>query len=142
MSGMKNRVCARVGGCNVAFGETSGQGIDEYVDWQINKNRNSDTKALSTCQQMCGKIPKLLDDVQLELSDNEIYDYVDRQLEYFTEQLGGIEKVLEFYNKRDELSFRDELFETFNIFLGVPTSLLQKIEIFRAKKNWCIYIKP
>jgi Parvulin-like peptidyl-prolyl isomerase len=47
----------------------------------------------------------------LELSDNEIYDYVDRQIEYFTEQLGGIEKVLEFYKKRDEISFRDELFE-------------------------------
>jgi hypothetical protein len=30
-----------------------------------------DTKALTTCQQMCGKIPKLLDGVQLELSDEE-----------------------------------------------------------------------
>ena len=47
----------------------------------------------------------------LELSDNEIYENVDRQLEYFTEQLGGIEKVLEFYKKKDEITFRDELFE-------------------------------
>ena len=39
----------------------------------------------------------------LELSDNEIYDYVDRQIEYFTEQLGGIDKVLEFYKKRSLL---------------------------------------
>ena len=31
----------------------------------------------------------------LEFSDNEIYDYVDRQIEYFTEQLGDIDKVLE-----------------------------------------------
>jgi peptidyl-prolyl cis-trans isomerase SurA len=37
----------------------------------------------------------------LEVSDQEIYDYVDQ----------SIEKVLEFYKKPDELSFRDELFQ-------------------------------
>ncbi len=47
----------------------------------------------------------------LEVSDTEIYSYVDQSIEYFTEQLGSLEKVLEFYNKRDELSFRDELFQ-------------------------------
>ena len=47
----------------------------------------------------------------LEVSDQEIYDYVDQSIAYFTDQLGSIEKVLEFYKKPDELSFRDELFE-------------------------------
>ena len=47
----------------------------------------------------------------LEVSDQEIYDYVDQSISYFTEQLGSIEKVLEFYNKPDEFSFREELFE-------------------------------
>ena len=47
----------------------------------------------------------------LEISDAEIYSYVDQSIEYFTEQLGNLEKVLEFYNKRDELSFRDELYQ-------------------------------
>jgi peptidyl-prolyl cis-trans isomerase SurA len=47
----------------------------------------------------------------LEVSDEEIYDYVDQSIAYFTEQLGSIEKVLEFYKKPDELSFRDELFQ-------------------------------
>ena len=47
----------------------------------------------------------------LEVSDTEIYSYVDQSIEYFTEQLGSLEKVLEFYNKKDELSFRDELYE-------------------------------
>jgi peptidyl-prolyl cis-trans isomerase SurA len=46
----------------------------------------------------------------LEVSDQEIYDYVDQSIAYFTDQLGSIEKVLEFYKKPDELSFRDELF--------------------------------
>ncbi|MDA9596820.1 peptidylprolyl isomerase [Flavobacteriaceae bacterium] len=47
----------------------------------------------------------------LEVTDEEIYDYVDQSIAYFTEQLGTIEKVLEFYKKPDELSFRDELFQ-------------------------------
>ena len=47
----------------------------------------------------------------LEVSDTEIYSYVDQSIEYFTEQLGSLEKVLEFYNKSDELSFRDELYQ-------------------------------
>lgn len=47
----------------------------------------------------------------LEVTDQEIYDYVDQSIAYFTEQLGTIEKVLEFYKKPDELSFRDELFQ-------------------------------
>ena len=47
----------------------------------------------------------------LEVSDTEIYSYVDQSIEYFTEQLGSLEKVLEFYNKDDELSFRDELYQ-------------------------------
>lgn len=46
----------------------------------------------------------------LEVTDAEIYDYVDQSITYFTEQLGSLEKVLEFYNKSDELSFREELF--------------------------------
>ena len=47
----------------------------------------------------------------LDVSDQEIYDYVDQSITDFTDQLGSIEKVLEFYKKPDELSFRDELFQ-------------------------------
>ena len=74
------------------------------------------TKDVSRCEL----ISKLMEDklyahhaVQdsLEVSDQEIYDYVGQSIDYFTEQLGSIEKVLEFYNKIDESSFRDELFE-------------------------------
>ena len=47
----------------------------------------------------------------VDISDSEVYDYVDQSIEYFTEQLGSLEEVLKFYNKPDELSFRDELFQ-------------------------------
>jgi peptidyl-prolyl cis-trans isomerase SurA len=95
------------------------------------------TRGVSKCQLL----GKLMEDKlyahhaiqdSLELSDNEIYDYVDRQLEYFTEQLGGIEKVLEFYKKRDEISFRDELFEinkTQRLSDMMQESIVEKVEI-------------
>ena len=47
----------------------------------------------------------------IEVSDQEVYDYVDQSISYFIEQLGSIEKVLEFYKKSSEVSFRQELFE-------------------------------
>ena len=68
----------------------------------------------------CDLLGKLMEDKlyahhaiqdSLEVSDTEIYSYVDQSIEYFTEQLGSLEKVLEFYKKTDELSFREELFQ-------------------------------
>jgi Parvulin-like peptidyl-prolyl isomerase len=47
----------------------------------------------------------------LEVDNIQIYSYVDRTIEYFVDQLGSLEKVLEFYKKSDEQSFRSELFE-------------------------------
>ena len=47
----------------------------------------------------------------IEVSDSEIYSMVDQNLENFVMQLGSMEKVLEFYDKTDELSFRQEIFE-------------------------------
>ena len=95
------------------------------------------TRGISRCQLL----GKLMEDKlyahhaiqdSLEFSDNEIYDYVDRQIEYFTEQLGDIDKVLEFYNKRDEISFRDELFElnkTQRLSEMMQESIVEKVEI-------------
>ena len=45
----------------------------------------------------------------LEVSDAEINDYVGRTIDYFVQELGSMEKVLEFYKKKDEQSFRSEL---------------------------------
>ncbi len=84
-----------------------------YVDM---KSQGISTKGVTRCELLS----KLMEDklyahhaVQdsLEISDQEIYDYVGQSIDYFIEQLGSIEKVLEFYNKPTELSFRDELFE-------------------------------
>jgi len=68
----------------------------------------------------------------LEVSDAEVYSYVDQSIEYFTQQLGSLEKVLEFYNKTDELSFRDELFEINKVqklSQLMQADIIEKIEI-------------
>ena len=80
------------------------------------ESQGMSTKNISRCELL----GKLMEDKlyahnaiqdSLELSDQEIYDYVDQSIAYFTDQLGSIEKVLEFYKKPDELSFRDEVYQ-------------------------------
>ena len=73
-----------------------------------------ESQGVSTAEvSRCNLLGKLMEDKlyahhaiqdSLEVSDEEIYDYVDQSIAYFTEQLGSIEKVLEFYKKPDELS--------------------------------------
>lgn len=74
------------------------------------------TKEVTRCQLM----GKLMEDklyahhaVQdsLELNEGEIYNRVDQVIENFTQQLGNIEKVLEYYNKEDEATLRQDIFE-------------------------------
>ena len=92
--------------------------LDSDIDKTIveMESQGISTKNIVRCQLL----GKLMEDklyahhaVQdsLEISDQEVYDYVDQSIAYFTEQLGSIEKVLEFYKKPNELAFRDELFQ-------------------------------
>jgi len=47
----------------------------------------------------------------LTIDTEQIYQRVDANIEYFKEQLGSEEKILEYYNKTDMNSFRNQLFE-------------------------------
>ena len=98
--------------------------VGDYVilDSDIDKTFSEmESQGISTKNvTRCELLGKLMEDKlyahhaiqdSLEVSDTEIYSYVDQSIEYFTEQLGSLEKVLEFYNKDDELSFRDELYQ-------------------------------
>ena len=92
--------------------------LDSDIDKAIVEMRSQgmSTKNISRCEFL----GKLMEDKlyahhaiqdSLEVRDEEIYDYVDQSISYFTDQLGSIEKVLEFYKKSDEQSFRDELYQ-------------------------------
>ena len=68
----------------------------------------------------------------LEVDNEQIYSYVDQTIEYFVNQLGNMEKVLEFYKKKDEGTFRQELFEINRINQlseRMQTSIIDEIEI-------------
>ena len=67
----------------------------------------------------CSLLGKLMEDKlyahhaeqdSLEVDSQQIFNYVDQTIEYFVSQLGDIDKVLEFYKKEDEQSFRQELY--------------------------------
>ena len=96
--------------------------LDSDIDKAIveMQSQGMSTKNISRCELL----GKLMEDKlyahhaiqdSLEVRDEEIYDYVDQSISYFTDQLGSIEKVLEFYKKSDEQSFRDELYQIYKV---------------------------
>ena len=89
----------------------------------------------------CSLLGKLMEDKlyahhaeqdSLDVDNEQIYSYVDQTIDYFLNQLGNMEKVLEFYKKEDEQSFRQELFEINRINQlseTMQTSIIDEIEI-------------
>ena len=80
------------------------------------KSQGISTKGVTRCQLL----GKLMEDKlyahhaiqdSIEISVEEIYSTVDQIIDNFTQQLGSIEDVLKFYNKEDESTFRQEIFE-------------------------------
>lgn len=78
------------------------------------KTQGVPTADISRCQLL----GKLMEDKMyahqaiqdsIAVSDGEINSYVDRQVAFLVEQVGSMPKVLEYYKKDDEKSFRDEL---------------------------------
>lgn len=68
----------------------------------------------------CGLLGKLMEDrlyahqaVQdsILVSDDEVNLTSDRQLQGLVQQIGSIEKVLKYYNKENEVDFREELYK-------------------------------
>ena len=80
------------------------------------RSQNVDTKNVTRCQLL----GKLMEDKlyvnqaiqdSIKVSDTDIRDGVNRRIEFLTDQLGDIQKVIQFYHKDDEQSLRDELFD-------------------------------
>ncbi|MEC8601629.1 MAG: peptidylprolyl isomerase [Bacteroidota bacterium] len=89
----------------------------------------------------CSLLGKLMEDKlyahhaeqdSLEIDSQQIYNYVDQTIDYFINQLGDIDKVLEFYKKQDEQTFRLELFEINRVnqlSQKMQTKIVDEIEI-------------
>jgi peptidyl-prolyl cis-trans isomerase SurA len=92
--------------------------LDSDVDKTIleMESQGIDVRGISKCQLL----GKLMEDKlyahhaiqdSLEVNVEEVYSTVDQIIDNFTQQLGSIEKVLEFYKKEDETTFRQDIFE-------------------------------
>ncbi|MCB0374286.1 MAG: peptidylprolyl isomerase [Sinomicrobium sp.] len=99
-----------------------------YIDLQ---SQGIPTKDISRCNLL----GKLMEDKlyahhaiqdSIEISDADIRETTNRQIDYFVSQIGSMEKLLEFYNKDDEQSFRNELFEI-NKIRGLSERMQSKI---------------
>ena len=101
------------------------------------ESQGMSTKGVSKCQ-LLGKLMEeklyahhAIQD-SLELSDAEVQGYVDQTIDYFIQQVGSMDKVLEFYNQPDEQSFRAELFEinkTQRLSQMMQAQVIEKVEI-------------
>ncbi|MEN9489255.1 MAG: hypothetical protein RL494_1520 [Bacteroidota bacterium] len=93
------------------------------------KSQGIDTKEISRCQLL----GKLLEDklyahqaVQdsIVIADKEVNSKLDEQVAYMVEQLGSMEKVIQYFKKSTEQDFRSELFEIIKV--NKLTSEMQK----------------
>ena len=84
------------------------------------KSQGIDTKEISRCQLL----GKLLEDklyahqaVQdsIVIADKEVNSKLDEQVAYMVEQLGSMEKVIQYFKKSTEQDFRSELFEIIKV---------------------------
>ncbi len=111
--------------------------VGEYIilDSDIDKSyleltsQNIDVKDISRCQ-MIGKLleDKLYAHVAIQdsivVKDEEVNSKLDEQVSYMVEQLGSMDKVVEYFKKQTEAEFRSELFEIIKI--NKLTSEMQK----------------
>ena len=89
----------------------------------------------------CSLLGKLMEDklyahhaVQdsIPLSEAEVRETTSRQIDYFISQIGSMEKLLEYYKKENEQSFRNELFEINKIRMlseRMQGNIVEEIEI-------------
>ena len=92
--------------------------LDSDIDKQFNQLKASgiSTDDMTTCQVF----GKLLEDklyqhhaIQDSITVNslEIQSFVDQQIDAFAEQIGSMEKLINYYNKNSEQELRNEMFE-------------------------------
>jgi peptidyl-prolyl cis-trans isomerase SurA len=104
--------------------------LDSDIDKQFNQLKASgiSTDDMTTCQVF----GKLLEDklyqhhaIQDSITVNslEIQSFVDQQIDAFAEQIGSMEKLINYYNKNSEQELRNEMFE-----LNKSTELAKKMQ--------------
>lgn len=98
----------------------------EYIQLKAN---GIDTKNITRCELFGKQLEDKLYAHQaiqdsIIVTDQEVNDYMNQQIDAMVEQVGSIDKVVQFYNKKSEEDFRSFLFDV--IKMNKLTSQMQK----------------
>ncbi|BCY27153.1 peptidylprolyl isomerase [Flavobacterium okayamense] len=98
----------------------------EYIQL---KAQGVDTKNITRCELFGKQLEDKLYAHQaiqdsIIVTDQEVNDYMNQQIDAMVEQVGSIEKVVNYYNKKDEEDFRSFFFDV--IKMNKLTSQMQK----------------
>ena len=111
-----NKVRLKIDGVSAVVGDyvILNSDIDKaYIDLESQGVLTSDITR-------CSLLGKLMEDKlyahhaeqdSIEVDSENIQNYVEQTIDYFVSRFGTVEKVLEYYKKTSEQSFRNELFE-------------------------------
>ena len=113
--------------------------LDSDIDKQFAQLRVSgvSTKDITRCQIF----GKLLEDKlyqhhaiqdSIVVNNSEIQSYVDQQINMFAQQIGSMDKLIEYYNKSSEQELRSEMFElnkNSELAKKMQESIIEDIEI-------------
>ena len=114
-------------------------GLDCDIDKQFAQLRVSgvSTKDITRCQ-IFGKLleDKLYQHHAIQdsiiVNNSEIQSYVDQQIDMFAQQIGSMDKLIEYYNKSSEQELRSEMFElnkNSELAKKMQESIIEDIEI-------------
>lgn len=113
--------------------------LDSDIDKQFAQLRVSgvSTKDITRCQ-IFGKLleDKLYQHHAIQdsiiVNNSEIQSYVDQQINMFAQQIGSMDKLIEYYNKSSEQELRSEMFElnkNSELAKKMQESIIEDIEI-------------
>ena len=113
--------------------------LDSDIDKQFAQLRVSgvSTKDITRCQ-IFGKLleDKLYQHQAIQdsivVNNSEIQSYVDQQINMFAQQIGSMDKLIEYYNKSSEQELRSEMFElnkNSELAKKMQESIIEDIEI-------------
>jgi peptidyl-prolyl cis-trans isomerase SurA len=113
--------------------------LDSDIDKQFAQLRVSgvSTKDITRCQ-IFGKLleDKLYQHHAIQdsiiVNNSEIQSYVDQQIDMFAQQIGSMDKLIEYYNKSSEQELRSEMFElnkNSELAKKMQESIIEDIEI-------------
>lgn len=140
----------KVEGVTAVVGEYVIVEFDIDLSYQELKAQGVSTEEVTRCQLM----GKLMEDKlyahhakqdSLMVSDNEITQQIDQQMEYMVSELGSEEKVAAYYRKENITELRKELFEvnkTLKLAAEMQRTIIQDVEVTPEEVRDFFYAIP